>query len=205
MNQFHMRNQESSNYNLHARKTQEKGGVDLHWNLIRTFFDNIIVTKTLSFEYRKMIWPLKMNTGLWQELKVIEMILRGRETYKHKKLHKKCTVHGRHGWNIFSIVGFLSYMLDYFTSRSVGQTRTGSLYRSMSVSDSNDEILIIYISNDLCNFKVQLTRWTDWIQINTKSRYTYVGKSGEWRSRKAIHSMYLVSILPEKLVLHIPW
>ena len=31
-------------------------------------------------------------------------IERSRNTYKQKKLHKKCMVHGRRGWNIFSIV-----------------------------------------------------------------------------------------------------
>ena len=53
-------------------------------------------------------------------------IERSRNTFKHKQLHKKCTVHGRHDWNIFSIVDFLSYMPDDFTSRSVGQTHVGN-------------------------------------------------------------------------------
>ena len=35
-------------------------------------------------------------------------IERSRNTFKHKQLHKKCTVYGGHGWNIFSIVDFLS-------------------------------------------------------------------------------------------------
>ena len=78
-------------------------------------------------------------------------IERSRNTNKHKKLHKKHRVFGRHGWNIFSIVDFLSYMQDYFTSRSLGQTRAGNFGRSMTVSDSNGEIFIIYICNDLCN------------------------------------------------------
>ena len=44
-------------------------------------------------------------------------IERQRNTYKHKKLHKK--VYGGHGWNLFGIVDFLPYMPDYFMSRTL--------------------------------------------------------------------------------------
>ena len=61
--------------------------------------------------------PSKFWTRIEGDIGDIE---RSRNTIKHKQLHKKCTVYAVHGWNIFSVVDFLSYMPDDLTSKSAG-------------------------------------------------------------------------------------